>query len=68
LNRREIKWQENGEKYVTKYLNLYSSPNIIKNIESRRMWLAGYIAYMGGRGMLKNFIRKTRKKETSGKI
>jgi hypothetical protein len=31
--------------------NLYSSPNIIKMIKSRRMRLAWYVARMGRRGM-----------------
>jgi hypothetical protein len=31
--------------------NLYSSPNIIRMMESRRMRLAGHVARMGRRGM-----------------
>jgi hypothetical protein len=31
--------------------NLYSSPNIIRMINSRRMRLAGHVARMGRRGM-----------------
>jgi hypothetical protein len=31
--------------------NLYSSPNIIKMIKSRRMRWAGHVARMGRRGM-----------------
>jgi hypothetical protein len=27
--------------------NLYSSPNIIRQIKSRRMWWAGHVARMG---------------------
>jgi hypothetical protein len=32
--------------------NLYSSPNIIRMIKSRRVRLAGHVAPMGRRGML----------------
>jgi hypothetical protein len=32
--------------------NLYSSPNLIKMIKSRRMRWAGHVARMGRRGML----------------
>jgi hypothetical protein len=36
----------------TELHNLYSSPNIIRIIKSRRMRLAGHVARMGRRGTL----------------
>jgi hypothetical protein len=45
---------------------LYSSPNIIRMVKSRRMRWAGHVARMGRRGIL-DIDGKTRKKETTGK-
>jgi hypothetical protein len=46
-NRVEVagKWRKlhNGELH-----NLYSPPNIIRQIKSRRMWWSGHVACMGG--------------------
>jgi hypothetical protein len=46
--------------------NLYSSPNIIKMIKSRRMRWTGHVARMGRRRMLKGIGGKARRKETTG--
>jgi hypothetical protein len=45
--------------------NLYSSPNIIRMIKSRRMRWAGHVARMGRRGMY--IGGKARRKETTRK-
>jgi hypothetical protein len=42
--------------------NLYSSPNIIRIIKSRRMRCAGHVARMGRRGV-QSFVGKARRKE-----
>jgi hypothetical protein len=47
--------------------DLYSSPNIIRMIKSRRMGWAGHVARMGRRGMHIGFGTKTRGKETARK-
>ena len=36
--------------YVRELNDLYSSPNIVRVIKSRRMRWAGHVARMGGRG------------------
>jgi hypothetical protein len=42
--------QESGENYINKELhNLYSSPNNIRVIKSRRMRWEGHVAYTGDR-------------------
>jgi hypothetical protein len=47
--------------------NLYSSPNIVRVIKSRRMRWAGHVARMGeGRG-LQGFGWEARRQETTGK-
>jgi hypothetical protein len=45
---------------------LYSSPNIIKQIKSRRMRWAGHVARMGAE-CVQGFVGKTRRKETTWK-
>jgi hypothetical protein len=48
--------------------DLYSSPNIVRMIKSRRMRWAGHVARMGdGRGVLQGFGWKARRQETTGK-
>jgi hypothetical protein len=48
---------------------LYSSPNIISVIKSRRMTWTGLVARMGeGRGAYRVFGWEARRKETTGKI
>jgi hypothetical protein len=48
--------------------NLYSSPNIIRQVKSRRMRWAGHVARMGeGRNCVQGFGGKARRKETTGK-
>ena len=42
---REIKLQENGESYIMH--TLYSSPNIIRSLKSRRLKWAVHVAHMG---------------------
>jgi hypothetical protein len=39
--------------------NLYSSPNIMRQIKSRRMWSAGHVSHMGeGRNMYRVLVGK----------
>jgi hypothetical protein len=48
---------------------LYSSPNIIRQIKSRRMRWAGHVACMGEeRKVHKVLVEKSRRKETTQKI
>jgi hypothetical protein len=48
--------------------NLYSSPDIIRQIKSRRMRWAGHVARMGDeRKVYKGFGGKARRKETTRK-
>jgi hypothetical protein len=47
--------------------NLYSSPNIIRQIKSRRMKWAGYVARMGEERKVRSVGGKTRRKETTWK-
>jgi hypothetical protein len=44
--------------------NLYSSPNIIKMIKSRKMRLAGHVARMGRRGMHVGYWWESQKEST----
>jgi hypothetical protein len=46
--------------------NLYSSPDIIRQIKSRRMRWAGHVARMGeGRKLYKVFVEKLEGKKTT---
>ena len=46
---------------------LYSSPNIVRVIKSRRMRWAGHVARMGeGRGVYRVLFGETRGEETAG--
>jgi hypothetical protein len=48
--------------------NLYSSPSIIRIINSRRMRWAGHVARMGEKmNAYRNLVRKARRKKTVGK-
>jgi hypothetical protein len=47
--------------------NLYSSPNIIRQIKTRRMRWAGHVARMGGKKRVQGFGGKARRKETTRK-
>jgi hypothetical protein len=47
--------------------NLYSSPNIIRMIKSRRIRGAGHVAQMGIRGTHIEYCGKDRRKEISRK-
>jgi hypothetical protein len=48
--------------------NLYSSPDIIRQVKSRRMRWAGHVARMGEeRNLYKVLVGKARRKETTGK-
>jgi hypothetical protein len=48
--------------------SLYSSPNIVKMIKSRRMRWAGHVACIGeGRGVYRVLVGRPKGKETSGK-
>jgi hypothetical protein len=46
---------------------LYSSPNIIRKIKSKRMRWAGHVAWMGGRGMHKILVWKPEGKKPLGR-
>jgi hypothetical protein len=47
--------------------SLYSSPNIVRVIKSRRMRLAGHVACMGEERCLQGFGWEARREETTGK-
>jgi hypothetical protein len=48
--------------------NLYSSPDIIRQIKSRRMRLVGHVARMGeGRNVYRVLVEKTEKKRPLGR-
>jgi hypothetical protein len=48
--------------------SLYSSPNIVRVIKSRRMRWAGHVARMGqGRGVYRILVLDARSEETTGK-
>jgi hypothetical protein len=48
--------------------NLYSSPNIVRMIKSRRMRWAGHVARMGeGRGVYRVLVRRTEGKRPLGR-
>jgi hypothetical protein len=48
--------------------SLYSSPNIVKAIKSRRMWWAGHVARMGdGRGVYRVLIGRPEVKRPLGR-
>jgi hypothetical protein len=47
--------------------NLYSSPNRIRMLKSRRMRWAGHVARMGRRGMLIGFLWESQKERTTRK-
>jgi hypothetical protein len=46
---------------------LYSSPNIVRMIKSRRMRWEGHVARMGGERCLQSFGWEARRQETTGK-
>jgi hypothetical protein len=46
---------------------LYSSPNIIRMIKSRRIRWAGHVARMGRRGMNRDIGGEAKRKETTKK-
>jgi hypothetical protein len=59
------KWRKfhNGELH-----NLYSSPDIIRQIKSRRMWWAGHVARMGeGRNVYRVLVGKPEGKRPLGR-
>jgi hypothetical protein len=47
--------------------NLYSSPDIIRQVKSRRMRWAGHVARMGKERKVQGFGGKARRKETTWK-
>jgi hypothetical protein len=47
--------------------NLYSSPDIIREVKSRRMRWAGHVARMGEERKVQGFDGKARRKETTWK-
>jgi hypothetical protein len=60
LGPRRVKQRENGD--------LYSSPDIIRQIESRRMRWAGHVARMGeGRNVYRVLVGKARRKKAPRK-
>jgi hypothetical protein len=48
--------------------NLYSSPNIVKVIKSRRLRWAGHVAHIGEGRCLQRFGWEARREETTRKI
>jgi hypothetical protein len=46
---------------------MYSSPDIIRQVKSRRMRWAGHVACMGGEKSVQGFGEKAQRKETSQK-
>jgi hypothetical protein len=50
--------------YNVEIHNLYSSPRIIRIINSRRMWWAGHVARMGGRGTCMILVGRSGKETT----
>jgi hypothetical protein len=49
--------------------DLYSSPNIVRVIKSRRMRWAGHVARMGeGRGVYRVFVRRSKDLGVGGRI
>jgi hypothetical protein len=48
--------------------NLYSSPNIIRMITSRRMRWAGHVARMGKRNAYRILVRKPERKRPLGRL
>jgi hypothetical protein len=58
LKRKEVTW-EWRKLHNEELNNLYSSPNIVRVIKSRRMRWAGYVARMGqGRGVYRVLVGK----------
>jgi hypothetical protein len=47
--------------------NLYSSPDVSRQVKSRRIRWAGHVACMGEERSVKGFGGKARRKETTGK-
>jgi hypothetical protein len=47
--------------------SLYSSPNIVRVIKSRRMRWAGHVARMGRGDVFTRFCWESRREETTGK-
>jgi hypothetical protein len=48
--------------------DLYSSPNIIRMIKSRRMRWAGHVARMGGRGIAQKGVGRSERKRQLGRL
>jgi hypothetical protein len=53
--------------YSEELQNLYSSPDIIRQVKSRRMMWAGHVAHMGEERSVLGFGGKAQWKETTGK-
>jgi hypothetical protein len=47
--------------------NIYSSPNFIRQLESRKMTWVGHVAHARGEKSVQGFGRKTEGKETTWK-
>ena len=69
LDLRGTRWQGNGESCITRSLNdLYSLPNIVRVVKSRRMRWAGHVAHMGeDRGVHRVWVGKPEGKRPLGR-
>jgi len=63
------KWQEAGEGCIMRsFINLYTSPSIIRVIKSKMMKWTGHVAHTGSEKCIQNFGQKTTMEETMQKI
>ena len=62
------RWQGSGENYIKELNDLYSSPNIVRVIKTRRMRWAGNVALIGERrGVYRVSVGKPEGKRPLGK-
>ena len=69
LGLREVKLQENGESYIMlSYITLYSLPNTIRKLKTRRLRWAGHVARMGqSRNVYRVLVGKPEGKRSLGR-
>jgi hypothetical protein len=64
----DLKWRKKDNVHNDELHSLYSSPNIVKMIKSRRMRLAGHVARMGqGRGVYRVLVGRPQSKRPLGR-